>query len=243
MSKKICILTNNEDNIFTLPLLNSLFSKLNDKSYSIIFLKGFNSYERTLKTILSLSFFDILKILILKIKYLFTNNNINNFPNKIYFFDNINSIECSDFIFKEKFDLIIALNCPQIISKNTLNKIKSTFVNFHPGELPKYRGVFTVFYALLNKEKFITLSFHIIDNGIDTGRVLNKIYYSIEKKDTLFSLYKKLYLSNKSKSFIIDCITNFDLIKNNEINTKTLNNYYSFPKIFDILKFKLRIFF
>ena len=61
MSKKICILTNNEDNIFTLPLLNSLFSKLNDKSYKIIFLKGFNSYERTLKTILSLSFFDILK--------------------------------------------------------------------------------------------------------------------------------------------------------------------------------------
>ena len=214
MSKKICILTNNEDNIFTLPLLNFLVSKLNDKSYSIIFLKGFNSYERTLKTILSLSFFD-----------------------------NINSIECSDFIFKEKFDLIIALNCPQIISKNTLNKIKSTFVNFHPGELPKYRGTFTVFYALLNKEKFITLSFHIIDNGIDTGRVLNKIYYSIEKKDTLFSLYKKLYLSNKSKSFIIDCITNFDLIKNNEINTKTLNNYYSFPKFFDILKFKLRIFF
>ena len=59
MPKKICILTNYDDNIFTLPLIKFLFSKLNDQSYKIIFLKGFSSYERTLKTILALSFVNL----------------------------------------------------------------------------------------------------------------------------------------------------------------------------------------
>ena len=240
MIKKICFLTNCDDEIFTLPLLIYLNKNLSDKSIKIVFLKGLNTKERIIKTILSIKIIEILKILILKIFFIFNKNNILKKINNYLYIDNINSKKGLDFLLKNNFDLIVSINCPQIISKKILNTIPSEFVNFHPGKLTEYRGIFIPFHCIYNKEDKIYLSFHKIDEGIDSGILINQVSHSIEKKDGIFSLYKKIFLSKKSKNFILNNIVKYDKLKNNSIDTSRLKNtYYKFPSIFKIIKFKL----
>ena len=85
--------------------------------------------------------------------------------------------------------------------------------------------MFTNFYCILNKESEIYLSYHKIDVGIDTGQLMRELKYPDNKKDTFFSLYKKLYLNKRSHDFIIDCIKNYDLYKNDVLRRTNSTNF------------------
>ena len=243
MIKKICILSNCDDEIFTLPLLIYLNNHIRDKSIKIVFLRGLNTKERIIKTILSLKITDFIKILFLKIIFILNKKNIfKNIKNYCHI-DNINSKKGIDFLLKNNFDLIISINCPQIISKKVLNTVNADFVNFHPGKLRQYRGIFIPFHCIYNKEDSIYLSFHKINEGIDCGTLIDQLAHPIDKNDGIYSLYKKLFLSEKSKKFILQNIEKYTEIKNNKIDISHLNDkYYKYPSIIKIIKFKLKLF-
>ena len=70
--------------------------------------------------------------------------------------------------------------------------------------------------------------------------MINQLSHSIEKKDGLFSLYKKIFLSKKSKNFILSNIVKYNELKNNSIDTSSLKNtYYKYPSLLKIIKFRL----
>lgn len=51
--------------------------------------------------------------------------------------------------------------------------------NVHFSLLPKYRGMYTAAWVILNSEKETGVTLHKIDNGIDTGDIIDQISYQI----------------------------------------------------------------
>ena len=76
-------------------------------------------------------------------------------------------------ILKETDPDLILVNGTRIISKRILNSTGKTFINTHLGITPLYRGVHGGYWALANNDKAnFGSTIHMVDQGIDTGRIL-----------------------------------------------------------------------
>lgn len=138
--------------------------------------------------------------------------------------------------------MIASYSCPQIIKKKTLkiiNKLKIDIINFHPGILPKYRGIFTNYYSLVNKEKYVGITLHTITSKIDGGDIISTLRIPIKRNDTILSLYKKIFLSEKSLKFVSQSIKNYHFIKFNAKRNNFNFSYNSYPKFLDLIKFRI----
>ena len=90
---------------------------------------------------------------------------------------------------------IVLVNGTRIISKRILQCTNAIFINMHVGITPKYRGVHGGYWALVNndKKKF-GVTIHVVDSGIDTGKILYQTIISTDKKDN-FVTYPYLQLA------------------------------------------------
>lgn len=85
--------------------------------------------------------------------------------------------------------IFISLEFDRILD---LNKFKSKkLFNIHFSSLPAYKGVFTSALPIINSEKNSGVTLHKIDQGIDTGNIVDKIEFKLECNETAFSLYMK----------------------------------------------------
>ena len=98
------------------------------------------------------------------------------------------------------------------------------------------------FYCLENKEKEIGITLHKISEKIDSGEIISVYKIPIETKDTVFTLYKKIFLSKTSLEYVKHCIENYSLIKNNCMTFAKENNYNSYPTFIRILKYSFKKF-
>ena len=101
---------------------------------------------------------------------------------------------------KNKFKITNLLNLYRIknlifISIEYENLIKidkflsKELFNFHFSLLPKYRGCHTNFYQIFNGEKYSGVTLHKIDNGIDTGPIINQIKFKININTNAYENY------------------------------------------------------
>lgn len=75
---------------------------------------------------------------------------------------------------------------------NVMNFKSKKLYNFHFSLLPKYRGCHTNYLQIKNGESHSGVTCHKIDNGIDTGEIIDCIKYSIKLNDTSMDNYFKL---------------------------------------------------
>ena len=78
----------------------------------------------------------------------------------------ITSIEESD------IDLVVCAGYHSIISKKVLRS--KTIINTHPSLLPKYRGLHGLVWAMLNFEKEVGFTIHLMNEYIDDGDILEQ---------------------------------------------------------------------
>lgn len=91
--------------------------------------------------------------------------------------------------FYDKDDVIVlSLEYDKIIKVNNF-KSKQIY-NIHFSYLPYYRGVYTSIFPILNNESYSGVTLHIIDEGIDTGDIIDQIKFNI-KNYTAWDLYNK----------------------------------------------------
>ena len=57
-------------------------------------------------------------------------------------------------------------------------------INIHPGWLPSYRGSLSYFWALKNGEDKAGVSIHWMDEGLDTGAIIDRKKFRIDKNAT-----------------------------------------------------------
>ena len=85
---------------------------------------------------------------------------------------NLKSEVDTNLISKYKPDYILNISSFWIIKTEILSIPKIATINFHNGPLPKYGGVNIPYWAILNGERVHGVTWHIIDEGIDTGDIL-----------------------------------------------------------------------
>lgn len=90
--------------------------------------------------------------------------------------------EIDDLVFISlEFDRIIK---PQQFKSNRL-------FNMHFSKLPAYKGVYTSAWPILNGDSHSGVTLHKIDQGIDTGEIIDQICFALDDKETARSLYFK----------------------------------------------------
>jgi methionyl-tRNA formyltransferase len=87
-----------------------------------------------------------------------------------------------------KPDYIISVNNHLIFRKPHLAAASRGVVNFHNGPLPRYAGLNTCSWALLNGEETYGVTWHLVDEGIDTGGILLQRMFPVEEDATAIEL-------------------------------------------------------
>lgn len=85
--------------------------------------------------------------------------------------------------------IFISLEFDKIIKPSSF-KTKYLY-NMHFSLLPKYKGMYTAVLPLINGESKGGVTFHLIDEGIDTGDIVDYKAYAIDINDTARDLYFK----------------------------------------------------
>ena len=65
------------------------------------------------------------------------------------------------------------------------------WINFHPAPLPHFRGRNLCYHAIMNKSPFFGASVHLMDEGFDTGPVIQTRQFPITPDATAGDLYEK----------------------------------------------------
>lgn len=142
-----------------------------------------------LKNIYKKNLFKIDKIIICKKK----NKNLieKKFSKKIILLQNINSTKSFKKLNELKFDLFILAGYPQILKKKILQIPKIMTINLHGGPLPAYRGGSPLNWQIINQEKEIGISIIKIDEGIDTGDIIEEKKFKLLKNDNIKTIHDK----------------------------------------------------
>lgn len=96
--------------------------------------------------------------------------------------------QCLSKISLRKNDIVFSFQ-HQII-KNP-EKYNFCLINCHPGDLSLYRGIKPIFWTMLDRKKYGIISVHLIDSGIDTGRLILEQKFTLTK--SLGNNYYKAY--------------------------------------------------
>lgn len=89
-------------------------------------------------------------------------------------------------------DYIWSIHFPYIFKKNIISIPRLGVLNIHPSHLPLNKGVDTNSWAILNNT-LAGCTLHWIDEGVDTGDIIEQINVVQDKDDTADTLYKKVY--------------------------------------------------
>ncbi len=137
-------------------------------------------------------------------------------------------------IVEDKSIDLCVVNSWSILPNEIINLFKKGIINIHPSKLPQYRGSLPTLWSLKNGDSSSAVSFLLIDNGIDSGKILKQVGFSIDVTDLALDLEKKVDLiiekeiSEVMKTYLIGD-TNF--IIQNEKEISTTGKYIAYSEI------------
>ena len=100
-------------------------------------------------------------------------------------------------LYEYKDVTFISLEFNQLINPQKFHA-SAKFFNIHFSFLPKYKGMYTSAWPILNDEHFSGVTLHCIDHGIDTGDIIDQVKFEISASETARSLYHKyIYYGTK----------------------------------------------
>ncbi len=91
-----------------------------------------------------------------------------------------------------KPDLVVVVAYGKILPKDFLDFPKYGCINVHASILPKYRGASPIHYAVLNGDEVTGVTVQQMDEGVDTGDILNIKECRIGINDTTEYMYEVL---------------------------------------------------
>ncbi|MBT1517557.1 hypothetical protein KIP88_45625, partial [Bradyrhizobium sp. SRL28] len=101
--------------------------------------------------------------------------------------------ELSSFLKAAPVDLIFSVANPFILPADVLGRVRRGAFNYHDGPLPRYAGTRATSWALLAQETEYAITWHRIDDGVDTGDVVVQRQVLIAPTDTALTLNLKCY--------------------------------------------------
>lgn len=119
----------------------------------------------------------------------------------------IDSLESSE------IDIVVCAAYMDFIPKSVIDS-KKYIINTHPSLLPKFRGIHSLVWAMLNFEKELGFSIHLMNENMDDGPILDqfKITYDSQTSREIMLEFHEYVLQNLGKITL-------DLISGNLIPT------------------------
>jgi hypothetical protein len=106
----------------------------------------------------------------------------------------VNSEELRQLL-RELDPAVVVVNGTRIIGRDTLRSTRAPFINIHTGITPAYRGNHCGYWAAAEgRPDQVGTTIHFIDEGIDTGQVIDQVTCEIEETDS-FATYPYLQLA------------------------------------------------
>lgn len=108
-------------------------------------------------------------------------------------------------------DVIIVIAYGKILPKAVLDIPKQGCLNVHGSLLPKYRGAAPIQYAIKEGEAESGVTIMLLDEGMDTGKMLKKAVIPLDAKETTGTLFEKLAsLGAETLMTVVDDLDNYE---------------------------------
>jgi len=92
---------------------------------------------------------------------------------RIVRFESLKVKQLQEFVEKNSIGLAIQADMGAILKQEVIDAFADGILNFHPGDLPDYRGCSAPEWQIYHSRKVICTC-HFIDAGIDTGNIIEK---------------------------------------------------------------------
>ena len=108
-------------------------------------------------------------------------------------------------------DVIIVIAYGKILPKAVLDIPKYGCLNVHGSLLPKYRGAAPIQYAIKEGEAESGVTIMLLDEGMDTVKMLKKAVIPLDAKETTGTLFEKLAsLGASTLMTVVDDLDNYE---------------------------------
>ena len=142
-----------------------------------------------------------------------------------FIYDNQSKNQMDEWVIALQPDVVFCCGWSHLISSNLLAAIPQGVIGYHPAAVPLNRGRHPIIWALALGLKETASSFFIMDEGADSGDIVNQKRIRISESDTADTLYKKLnkLATTQIKEICDDLV--YEKIKRKKQNHK-LGNYW-----------------
>lgn len=89
-------------------------------------------------------------------------------------------------------DLVVCAGFMRILPANVVGVFSPNLINMHPALLPLYPGAHAVRDALADGATVTGATVHIVDEGVDTGPVIEQVEVAINADDTEETLHERI---------------------------------------------------
>lgn len=89
-------------------------------------------------------------------------------------------------------DLLLVATFPWRLPRSVRALARLGAINLHPSLLPRYRGALPEFWVIRDGERDSGLTAHLMDDGFDTGPILDATRVAIAPDDTLLTLTERM---------------------------------------------------
>tara|TARA_E500000331_G_C16966345_1_gene587271 strand:- start:108 stop:683 length:576 start_codon:yes stop_codon:yes gene_type:complete len=100
----------------------------------------------------------------------------------------------SDFLENKKVNLICLAGFMRILSKEFVDKWRKKIINIHPSLLPAFKGLQTHKKAIETKVKYSGCTIHFVNDGLDSGEIIDQEIVKIDENENEISLKKKILM-------------------------------------------------
>ncbi len=111
---------------------------------------------------------------------------------------NVNDAESIEAIRDAAPDYVFVVGWSQICGPEFMQIAPGRMIGYHPAALPRLRGRATLPWTILNDEKITGGSLFRIDEGVDTGDILEQRFFHVAPRETARTLYDKHMLALQS---------------------------------------------
>ena len=96
-----------------------------------------------------------------------------------------------DYLKEVNPDFIVLAGYMKIIPKSIITQFKGKIINIHPADTALHQGLNGYKWAFNNKLKSTKVTVHFVDEGLDTGKVIDKAEINLTGVSTLEDVEKR----------------------------------------------------
>ena len=151
----------------------------------------------------------------------------------------VNSQQCRQYLASLDCDVIFNQS-HHILKRDVLDIPKIGVLNRHGAPLPHYRGRLAPFWQIMNGETHGGLTYHLLDEGIDSGPIVYQDKIPITPQDNVNTLIDKMFdLAVERFGTVLEMLARPGASAGFIENPPDEGSYYSSPRLKDALKYHL----